>query len=373
MPRPTVPSLEAEVAPISGISGAWSIYVDGACQENRDVTAATPAGWGFVVIEGDAGLGRGHGGIVHEANGQVETSPGAPMYLGAEIGSNNTAELSAVAHALRWLLTVDDTRPAVIRADSLYAMNISAGTWRARANTALARTCQRLWAEVASQRPLSWKHVYAHRVHRWNERADHLAKRACVRATVPSLEAEVAPISGISGAWSIYVDGACQENRDVTAATPAGWGFVVIEGDAGLGRGHGGIVHEANGQVETSPGAPMYLGAEIGSNNTAELSAVAHALRWLLTVDDTRPAVIRADSLYAMNISAGTWRARANTALARTCQRLWAEVASQRPLSWKHVRAHRGHRWNERADHLAWRACVREDPLPIEFWKPGKQ
>jgi ribonuclease HI len=43
-----------------------------------------------------------------------------------------------------------------------------------------------------------------------------------------------------------------------------------------------------------------------------------------------------------------------------------------RDLSWDHVRAHRGHRWNERADHLAKRAMRRERPEPLTFWKPGQ-
>ena len=34
-----------------------SLYFDGLCQENRNVTAETPAGWGVVVVRGDSGLG----------------------------------------------------------------------------------------------------------------------------------------------------------------------------------------------------------------------------------------------------------------------------------------------------------------------------
>ena len=35
-----------------------SIYVDGSCEENKNVTAKTPAGWGFCVVIGDTGLGK---------------------------------------------------------------------------------------------------------------------------------------------------------------------------------------------------------------------------------------------------------------------------------------------------------------------------
>ena len=37
------------------------IYFDGSCGENRNVTSETPAGWGFCVVSGDNGIGRGHG------------------------------------------------------------------------------------------------------------------------------------------------------------------------------------------------------------------------------------------------------------------------------------------------------------------------
>ena len=52
---------------------------------------------------------------------------------------------------------------------------------------------------------------------------------------------------------------------------------------------------------------------------------------------------------------------------------LWKEVSQLRQLSWSHVRAHRGHRWNERADHLALRCANQEPPAPLSFWKPGQR
>ena len=67
---------------------------------------------------------------------------------------------------------------------------------------------------------------------------------------------------------SLYFDGSCQENRNVTADTPAGWGVVVVRGDSGLGKGDGEVIEELS-------------------------------------------------------------------------------------------------------DHLAWRACIGETPLPLQFWKPG--
>ena len=83
--------------------------------------------------------------------------------------------------------------------------------------------------------------------------------------------------------------------------------------------------------------------------------------------------VIRGDSQYALNIASGEWRAKANRDLAGSVQALWQEAESVRGLRAEHVRAQRGHRWNERADHLAFRAMQGETPLPLQFWKPGQR
>ena len=169
----------------------------------------------------------------------------------------------------------------------------------------------------------------------------------------------------------IYVDGSCEENRNVTSKTPAGWGFCVISGDSGIGRGGGDVVFERSGSVVTEESVDGFMGAEVGSNNTAELSAIGHAMRWLLAEGGSQAIMLRGDSEYALNIASGQWRAKANKELADSVQALWSEVASHRSLTSEHVRAHRGHRWNERADHLAFRALQGEDPLPLQFWKPG--
>ena len=180
-------------------------------------------------------------------------------------------------------------------------------------------------------------------------------------------------MSNLVAALHIYVDGSCEENRNVTSETPAGWGFCVVEGDTGLGRGRGEIVTEGSGSVITDEASEAFIVAEVGSNNTAELSAIAGALGWLLRQGGSSSVVIRADSQYALNIANGQWRAKKNRDLASHVRSLWNEVSSLRELSGEHVRAHRGHRWNERADHLAFRAMSGEEPLPLQFWKPGQR
>lgn len=171
----------------------------------------------------------------------------------------------------------------------------------------------------------------------------------------------------------IYVDGSCSENRNVTSETRAGWGFCVIIDDRSTGNGKGHLLTELNGDVVTDTEQEGHLGAEVGSNNTAELSAIAHALRWLLGEPEIDSATIRGDSNYALNIASGLWRAKANRDLARRVRSLWDEVSGIISLNGEHVPAHRGHRWNERADHLAFRAMQGEVPLPLQFWKPGKR
>ena len=169
----------------------------------------------------------------------------------------------------------------------------------------------------------------------------------------------------------LYVDGSCLGNQNVDSQTPAGWGLVIVTGDTGLGKGTGELIEEKSGKVITDAEDESYLGAEIGSNNTGELSAFAHALRWVLSQDSDGDYIIRTDSNYAGNITDGTWKAKANLPLVSRVRAMWEEAQSTSGVEWNHVRAHRGHRWNERADHLAARAAAGEDPVPFSFWKPG--
>ena len=173
--------------------------------------------------------------------------------------------------------------------------------------------------------------------------------------------------------FHIYVDGSCLGNQNVDEETPAGWGVVVITGSNDLGRGNGEIFHEFNGRVITDPDESKFIGAEVGSNNTAELTAFAEALRWVLSEGGDSEIVIKTDSQYAGNQATGNWKAKANRELVAHVQALWNEVSQLRDLSWDHVKAHSGHRWNERADHLAIRAANNEAPMSLSFWKPGQR
>ncbi len=172
---------------------------------------------------------------------------------------------------------------------------------------------------------------------------------------------------------SIYVDGSCIENRNVGPNTAAGWGFLVVIGDRGLGKGTGDLIHEESGIVVTDKESTDWIGAEVGSNNTAELSAMIYALKWAITQCPNAPVTIRADSMYALKITDGTWKAKENKLLANRAQEMWKEATDLIEINSAHVRAHAGHRWNERADHLAFRAQSNEGAIPLQFWKPGQR
>eukprot|EP00429_Kryptoperidinium_foliaceum_P138187 CAMPEP_0176290046 /NCGR_PEP_ID=MMETSP0121_2-20121125/54816_1 /TAXON_ID=160619 /ORGANISM="Kryptoperidinium foliaceum, Strain CCMP 1326" /LENGTH=475 /DNA_ID=CAMNT_0017630815 /DNA_START=13 /DNA_END=1437 /DNA_ORIENTATION=- len=155
-------------------------------------------------------------------------------------------------------------------------------------------------------------------------------------------------------AWHLFTDGSCRENRNVTRASPAGWG-VAVYGPQGDG---GGAMpsFELYGPVVVDDACPLSLGADVGSNNTGELSAIGEALLWLLHEapgPSDAAAVIHYDSVYAAKVGSGEFRAHKNIALARRVQGLFAEASKKRELRLSHVKGHSGAPGNERADHLA--------------------
>ena len=155
--------------------------------------------------------------------------------------------------------------------------------------------------------------------------------------------------------YTIYTDGSAFGMNDgdgATKNTPAGWGFVVIEGPTGLNHDDGEETHSAFGRVITDAGHPLYIGAEIGSNNTAELSAVYNALEWIKSSDATS-VTIYSDSQYALNFTFGNWKPNTNKALIKTIRTFADEVRQTVSLSNAHIRAHSGFKWNEVADRLA--------------------
>ena len=98
-------------------SGDISIFTDGACAGNQNVaTSNNPAGWGACVVEGAASgpppKHRPEGGVaIAELFGPVDLDPSSPHFLGAEVASNNTGELSAVCKAAGSTVSQARSRP----------------------------------------------------------------------------------------------------------------------------------------------------------------------------------------------------------------------------------------------------------------------
>ena len=76
----------------------------------------------------------------------------------------------------------------------------------------------------------------------------------------------------------------------------------------------------------------------------------------------------RADSTHAATWPAACGRPRPTGNWWRTFRRSGPK-SPPRPLSWSHVKAHRGHRWNERADYPQGHAS--ENFPALTFWKLG--
>ena len=95
------------------------MYTDGSCSSNKNVAQRVcPAGWAVVVVDGLTMQ------IETELFAPVNLNINASVYLGAQVGSNNTAELTAIGEAFRWLINKRSKATSsrvCIRYDSEYA------------------------------------------------------------------------------------------------------------------------------------------------------------------------------------------------------------------------------------------------------------
>ena len=116
------------------------------------------------------------------------------------------------------------------------------------------------------------------------------------------------------------------------------------------------LVTEGYGPVVTSPVHAAFVGARKHTNNTAELSALAELFRSLLHTAP-RPAgsrgVVRTDSEYAMACATGRISPGENAQLASYLRAAWRHLASRHEVTWRHVKGHSGHKWNDYVDKQA--------------------
>ena len=116
-----------------------------------------------------------------------------------------------------------------------------------------------------------------------------------------------------------------------------------------------GAVRDECGRVVLNQTQPEYLGADRATNNTAELSAVHHALSGAREMRRPGEAVlILSDSQLAICTTTGAWASRKHKALVARNRKALAQLrADGADVRIQHVRAHTGHGMNERADELA--------------------
>ena len=145
--------------------------------------------------------------------------------------------------------------------------------------------------------------------------------------------------------YVIYTDGSGTGGR-CTSTTPAGWGFVIITDQE--------ISHEARGPVDTDPSSAYHCGAMVGSNNTAEISALIEAALYLLGLPQI-PAQVEFcyDSKWAADMTRGRFKPKRHKALVYTAKQVFNALTQRTTVQWRWVKGHTGEEYNEMADELA--------------------
>ena len=115
------------------------------------------------------------------------------------------------------------------------------------------------------------------------------------------------------------------------------------------------VLIEHYGPVDTDPSSPMWIGAHTATNNTGELTGVYVALQTANAhAEPGDTARILTDSMMALCTSTGAWKPKKHKVLVgRNAKLLAALRARGIAVHFEHVRAHKGHHMNERADVLA--------------------
>ena len=156
------------------------VYMDGAYDQAGE-GGTQKGGFGFVAVRGGDGAADAQATEVARGWGQVTTDKASPVFIGACEHTNNTAELTALAEAICWLLDEDDApeRRVLLRPDSEYAASVAMGTVAVRENHDIAAVVRSLYVALLKQRSnrVSWAHVKGHSEHVWNDVVDDLAKR----------------------------------------------------------------------------------------------------------------------------------------------------------------------------------------------------
>jgi len=124
----------------------------------------------------------------------------------------------------------------------------------------------------------------------------------------------------------IYTDGACSPNPGY-----GGLGWVWVIGNE--------IRYQGKETINEYP----------TTNNRAELFAILSALKAVGTEGGRREVTIHSDSKWCINCLSGIWKPKKNQDIL---ERIIA-ITEKMPVTWKWIKGHAGHKWNEQADFLA--------------------
>ena len=116
-------------------SPGWRLFTDGGFKRNSDDTEM--ACWGAAIVSPE--------NFVRVICGPVVCDPRLPAFLEATSCSNNTADFTGLAKALRWANSFI-LRSSRVRTlfDSKHAARVTLGVAYAKKNIALARRCNEL-------------------------------------------------------------------------------------------------------------------------------------------------------------------------------------------------------------------------------------
>ena len=169
-----------------------------------------------------------------------------------------------------------------------------------------------------------------------------------------------------SPGWRPFTDGGFK--RQIYGTEVAGWGVAVVSPDS--------FVRVLCGPVLCDPQLPAILGATTCSNNTAELTGLAEALReregerggnfFMPRGERVR---ILFDSKHAARVTLGVADAK-KIALARSCNELLLRLRCKFHISVHHVFGHAGNAGNQCDDIAAtsgMKGFVSESNVPL-FW-----
>lgn len=97
----------------------------------------------------------------------------------------------------------------------------------------------------------------------------------------------------------------------------------------------------------------------LGTNNTAEISALCEALTWILQshIENDAPVVINSDSEYATKSALRIYNGEKNKDMIENMrsllQRARAKLGGDDRVVLAYVKGHSGDAWNDQADRLA--------------------